>query len=115
MWQSVDLNSRQGLLSNLFFFLECVPNVTVVVNDSNMHQSHWVRGGRKYISELESVIPKISRNVEQTHENMVHSRVCSFGGSCPLVSGYREQYIKCKVCNLVSRYTLDVHWHSAAQ
>ena len=54
------------------------------------------------------MIPKISRNVEQTHENMVHSRVCSFGGSCPLVSGYREQYIKCKVCNLVSRYTLDV-------
>ena len=74
-----------------------------------------MRGGRKYISELESVIPKISRNVEQTHENMVHSRVCSFGGSCPLVSGYREQHIKCKMCNLVSRYTLDVHWHSAAQ
>ena len=59
--------------------------------------------------------PKISRNVEQTHENMVHSRVCSFGGYCPLVSGYREQHIKCKVCNLVNRYTLDVHWHSAVQ
>ena len=27
----------------------------------------------------------------------------------PLVSGYREQHIKCKVCNLVGRYTLDVH------
>ena len=74
-----------------------------------------MRGGRKYISKLESVIPKISRNVEQTHEKMVHSRVCSFGGSCPLVSGYRELHVKCKVCNLVSRYTLDVHWHSAAQ
>ena len=74
-----------------------------------------MRGGRKYISELESVISKISRNVEQTHENMVVSRVCSFGGSCRLVSGYREQHIKCKVCDLVSRYTLDVHWQSAAQ
>ena len=74
-----------------------------------------MRGGRKYISKLESVIPKISRNVEQTHENMVHSRVCSFGGSCLTVSGYREQHIKCKVCNLVFRYTLDVHRHGAAQ
>ena len=40
---AVDLNSRQCLLANLFFFLEGVPNVTVVVNDSNLHQSHCTK------------------------------------------------------------------------
>ena len=86
-----------------------------------------MRGGRKYISKLESVIPKISRNVEQTHENMVHSRVCSFWGI--LSAGVRIQgaahkvqgvqpgeqiYIGCTLaqCSAVKKVQLGVSGHA---
>ena len=84
-----------------------------------------MRGGRKYISEFESVIPKISRNVEQTHENMVESLffwgILSAGvrilGAVHKVQGVQpgEQiYIGCTLsqCSAVQKVQLGVSGHA---